>query len=159
MGVCSQPLEGTDNASATPPNPTPRKVYRKKYSRRYQKAHDNLFSYYFIRSPKPKRTRIERPSSALFTSIKFPPPNHPQKIKISKGSGILEKESIPPLGNQIFNLEILSNAISIFSCTVPICIGKAKLYQHILKDDLKDSLLSSAIDVKCKFQNSRQHFQ
>ena len=47
------------------------------------------------------------------------------------------KQLNKPVGNQIFNLEILANIFSLFQCTDSNCSERAILYKHILNDGLQ----------------------
>ena len=148
MGVSSQTSDDTDSTCAESPR-TSKKKYKKKYHNRF-KIKGSCLSSYSIKFPKPKRKRVEYPSSSLFQGVELPNEDLPLNVKVSDGEVIHETEVFVPSGNQIFNLQILSNVFSIFSCPVSNCLGHAKLYQQSLKDGLQRFFL-----VKC----ARCHFR
>ena len=47
------------------------------------------------------------------------------------------KQLIVPHGNQIFNLEILSNVFTLLNCPDKNCLGKPRLHKHITRDGLQ----------------------
>ena len=78
-----------------------------------------------------------RPPSELFGNIYFPPAEQTYKVKVSDGSKLGEKPLLVPRGNQIFNLEILSNVFSLLICPNKTCSGRPRLHQHTSRDGLQ----------------------
>ena len=153
MGALSQHSDGTGSASVMSPTPTRRK-YTKKFSSRFPKGVKTIFPSP-VGSPTPttKRSRIERPSSSIFEDVRFPAKSLVQTIKLRQGENMSTKQLNKPVGNQIFNLEILANIFSLFQCTDSNCSGRAILYKHILNDGLRRFTYSSAFDFTYALQN------
>ena len=93
-----------------------------------------------------KRPKICRPQSELFGEISFPPADKVYTVKTSEGGKMQEQELLVPRGNQIFNLEILSNVFSLLVCPDKSCNGRPRLHQHTSLDGLQRFFL-----LKCYY--------
>ena len=93
-----------------------------------------------------KRTKICRPHSELFSDIYFPLAEKSYKVKTSDGGKIEDQELLVPRGNQIFNLEILSNVFTLLMCPNKTCNGRPRLHPHTSIDGLQRFFL-----LKCYY--------
>ena len=92
-------------------------------------------------SPLLKRHKIERPSSELFSDIRFTAPLGSYPFKLDSGDKTGVSELVVPTGNAICNLEILSLVFGQLNCTDRSCYGRLKLYEIPLDDGLQNFLL------------------
>ena len=83
-----------------------------------------------------KRTKLTRPKSELFANVHFPRADESYHVKFSDCDTFSNKQLLVPHGNQIFNLEILSNVFTLLNCPYKNCLGKPRLHQHITRDGL-----------------------
>ena len=88
-----------------------------------------------------KRHKIERPSSELFSEMRFAAPLGSYPIKVDSGNNTAVRELVVPTGNAICNLEILSLVFGMLNCTDRSCFGRLRLYETPLDDGLQNFLL------------------
>ena len=84
-----------------------------------------------------KRHKIERPSSELFSEMRFAAPLGSYPIKVDSGNNTAVRELVVPTGNAICNLEILSLVFGMLNCTDRSCFGRLRLYETPLDDGLQ----------------------
>ena len=146
LGVSSQTSEAGEFAT---PRPKEKRRVAIRVTIRLSFRLSFRFSFRFsFRSPSvsSKRLKICRPQTELFGELSFPPADKSYTVKTSEGGEIQEQELLVPRGNQIFNLEILSNVFSLLVCPDMSCNGRPRLHQHTNLDGMQRFFL-----LKCYY--------
>ena len=133
LGVSSQTSEAGEFATPRPRKKrfTKRRVLNLKRAPGFDRRGEDS------PSASSKRTKLTRPKSELFANVHFPRADESYHVKLSECDTFSNKQLLVPHGNQIFNLEILSNVFTLLNCPDKKCLGKPRLHQHITRDGLQ----------------------
>ena len=131
IGISTQTSEESDFAS--PKVPQRKRKYQKKV-KGFQKGHAK---YPNEDVSIHKRSRIALPQLDLFSTLKFSSPTSISEVKTAADGVENSRKLIKPSGNQIFNLEILAQVFSLFTCPNKLCTGCPAFYQQPMCDGLQ----------------------
>ena len=116
----------TDEETSSFAAPTPKRAYRLKASRGFQKGGINPKRRLFSKgTPSKKRTL----ASDVRGRFKVPEKPHPSEVFLKHGEKETSRLMYVPHGAEIMNLDILSHVFSLLHCDDPNCTGTMKLHK------------------------------